>query len=457
MLEPVAGRATGSGSHDTLPIRTGVWPARVINALCVWCALCGALVMPGVLGGASPFLTAAAAVPVLLSALLVRLTFESLGTSASGDRSGTWPLAAAMASVIGASVATASEALLGLDVAPPAAGGSVGAVFLTLAFATRLRAREERRGAASRRVFFIGSEGQIRDLAREARGRWDMGLVGSVTSSAARREDHRLEDAVLDAGATTLVMSSEAIRDERLVATASRLNLSGVRVRVLESFYEEEFRKVPLSELSPSWFLFDIAEIHRAGPYSGAKRVIETTVAAAALIVTAPLFPVIAVAIRISTRGPVFFRQIRVGRDDERFTLTKFRTMTVASDQDAGWVTDHSHRITPVGRLLRRFRLDELPQLIHVVRGQLSLVGPRPEQPAIVDRLEQELEFYAARHTVRPGLTGWAQINYGYGGSDVGVIEKLQYDFFYIKHQSLRLDLLTILATVRTILGGRGA
>src|SRR5215211_5661382 len=433
MLEPVAGRATGSGSHDTLPIRTGVWPARVINALCVWCALCGALVMPGVLGGASPFLTAAAAVPVLLSALLVRLTFESLGTSASGDRSGTWPLAAAMASVIGASVATASEALLGLDVAPPAAGGSVGAVFLTLAFATRLRAREERRGAASRRVFFIGSEGQIRDLAREARGRWDMGLVGSVTSSAARREDHRLE------------------------ATASRLNLSGVRVRVLESFYEEEFRKVPLSELSPSWFLFDIAEIHRAGPYSGAKRVIETTVAAAALIVTAPLFPVIAVAIRTSSRGPVFFRQIRVGRDDERFTLTKFRTMTVASDQDAGWVTDHSHRITPVGRLLRRFRLDELPQLIHVVRGQLSLVGPRPEQPAIVDRLEQELEFYAARHTVRPGLTGWAQINYGYGGSDVGVIEKLQYDFFYIKHQSLRLDLLTILATVRTILGGRGA
>ena len=214
---------------------------------------------------------------------------------------------------------------------------------------------------------------------------------------------------------------------------------------------------MPLSELSQAWFLFDVAEIHRARLYGAGKRALETTVAAFVLVVSAPLLPLIALAVRLSGPGPVLFRQERVGRDGERFTLTKFRTMGAPpAKEPPGWGNEHSHRITGVGRVLRRWRLDELPQLVHVIHGDLSLVGPRPEQPEIVERLAQSMEFYPARHCVRPGLTGWAQVNYGYGGSATGAVEKLQYDFFYIKRQSLKLDLLIIASTLRAVVTGRG-
>jgi lipopolysaccharide/colanic/teichoic acid biosynthesis glycosyltransferase len=130
--------------------------------------------------------------------------------------------------------------------------------------------------------------------------------------------------------------------------------------------------------------------------------------------------------------------------------------MTVDVAPDAGWAGEHAARITPVGRFLRRYRIDELPQLWNVLRGDLSLVGPRPEQPELVEQLGKEIDFYNARHRVRPGLTGWAQVNHDYGGSLRGTLEKLQFDFFYIKHQSLRLDAWILFATVRTILAGGG-
>jgi lipopolysaccharide/colanic/teichoic acid biosynthesis glycosyltransferase len=229
-----------------------------------------------------------------------------------------------------------------------------------------------------------------------------------------------------------------------------------VRVRSLHEFYEQEFRKVAASELSPAWFLFDVAAIHDHRFYGRAKRVLETIAASAMLVVTSPLLPLIALVIRLTSPGPIFFRQTRVGLDGELIRLVKFRTMDAAPDAPVGWATEQALRITPFGRFLRRYRLDELPQLAHVVRGDLALVGPRPEQPVIVERLSAELEFYAARHCVRPGLTGWAQVNHGYGGSVDDVLEKLQYEFFYIKHQSLLLDLRILVATVRTLLAGQG-
>jgi lipopolysaccharide/colanic/teichoic acid biosynthesis glycosyltransferase len=166
---------------------------------------------------------------------------------------------------------------------------------------------------------------------------------------------------------------------------------------------------------------------------------------------------VIALAIKLSSRGPMFFRQVRVGRGGSQFRLTKFRTMTAPEPAQApAWATEHAWRITPVGRWLRRYRLDELPQLWNILVGDLSLVGPRPEQPEIVERLRRDVAFYDARHTVRPGLTGWAQINGGYAGSDDEVRTKLQYDLYYVKHQSLRLDLRIVRATARAVLSGCG-
>jgi lipopolysaccharide/colanic/teichoic acid biosynthesis glycosyltransferase len=208
--------------------------------------------------------------------------------------------------------------------------------------------------------------------------------------------------------------------------------------------------------LSPSWFLFDVAEIHRPRVYGVVKRVLEGGISALLLLAAAPLMPAIMLAVRLSGPGPLFYRQARVGKDGEIFTLTKFRTMRAAAGE-AAWATDQPERVTRAGGFLRRYRLDELPQLWHVVRGQMSLVGPRPEQPEIVERLARSIEFYSARHHVRPGITGWAQVNEGYGGSLEGTLEKLQFEFFYIKHQSVRLDARIIVATVRTVLAGRGS
>jgi lipopolysaccharide/colanic/teichoic acid biosynthesis glycosyltransferase len=228
-----------------------------------------------------------------------------------------------------------------------------------------------------------------------------------------------------------------------------------VRVRSLATFYEEEFGKVATSELSSSWFLFDVAEIHGLA-YRATKRVLETLTAVGLLVLAAPLLPVIAAAIKWSSPGPVLFRGPRVAMDGRVTTLVKFRTMEEDPEGKAEWADASQLRLFPVGKLLRKFRLDEIPQLWNVVRGQLSIVGPRPEQPAIVGSLERAIPFYAKRHSVRPGLTGWAQINFGYGGSQTGSLTKLQYDLYYIKHQSLRLDWQIMLATVRTVIAGTG-
>jgi lipopolysaccharide/colanic/teichoic acid biosynthesis glycosyltransferase len=266
-----------------------------------------------------------------------------------------------------------------------------------------------------------------------------------------------LRDELLQAGTTILIVSDEVIRRPSLVALALTLNLDGVRVRDLRSFYEQEFQKVAVSELSPSWFLFDIAEIHCRAVYGPIKRVVETTIAAALLLATAPLFPLIALLIRTVSPGPVFFSQERIGKGGVRFRLTKFRTMHCDPSREQGsWATSDDARIFLLGRILRGYRLDELPQLWPVLWGRLSLVGPRPEQPALVDRLRRRIEFYEARHAVRPGLTGWAQVNCGYGGSEEGGLLKLQHDLFYIKHQGLRLDLQIIARTLRAVLAGAG-
>jgi lipopolysaccharide/colanic/teichoic acid biosynthesis glycosyltransferase len=159
---------------------------------------------------------------------------------------------------------------------------------------------------------------------------------------------------------------------------------------------------------------------------------------------------------RVGNRGPLFFRQPRTGKNGETFQILKFRTMVPATATAAQWTQEDDPRITPVGRWLRKTHVDELPQLLNILRGDLSFVGPRPEQPHYVEDLVEKIPFYALRHAVRPGLTGWAQVKYPYGASDLDAMEKLQYEFFYLRHQSLTLDACILVRTLRSVIGRAG-
>jgi exopolysaccharide biosynthesis polyprenyl glycosylphosphotransferase len=444
-----------AGGHAVEPesLRVLSWPRAPAASIGFTLVLAAGFALPAFVSAPSAAVALIAAVPILALAYVARLVFEALAPPRRGP-SVRRALAAIAATTFGLALVLGALAVLAVSV-PPAVTISSGVLALGVMLSAAWgRDLEQRLGTSNRRIVFIGAPAQYRGLAREIARRGDLNLAGHATAGTGSRDD---VDALLDRlDPTTLVLSSQAVRDPRLVAVAARLHGRGVRVRSLHEFYEQEFRKVAASELSPAWFLFDVAAIHDHRFYGRAKRVLETIAASAMLVVTSPLLPLIALVIRLTSPGPIFFRQTRVGLDGELIRLVKFRTMDAAPDAPVGWATEQALRITPFGRFLRRYRLDELPQLAHVVRGDLALVGPRPEQPVIVERLSAELEFYAARHCVRPGLTGWAQVNHGYGGSVDDVLEKLQYEFFYIKHQSLLLDLRILVATVRTLLAGQG-
>ncbi len=436
-------------------VRSVHWPTRILASVVLLALLAAAFDLPAALLGTVPALIMV--LPALIAAVLTRLLFESSGLSSRRAKR----LAGAVAAAIAGTVLTAVCALVvgqRLDPIPIALSMPLACAVLLLAVG--MRQVELRVGSRTRRIFFIGSPSARLDLSQEIRRRGDVSLVGCLESDQALADNddvRELARGVLQVRPTTLVMSSDAIRDHRLVAVASQLNVAGLRIRTLSDFYEREFVKVPLTELTHEWFLFDVAEIHRTRVYGVARRVIETACSAALLLLTSPLFPFVALAIKLSSAGPVFYRQTRVGTHGQQFQVTKFRTMTDdPASQEAAWANEHAMRITPLGAVLRRYRIDELPQLWNILSGRLSLVGPRPEQPAIVDRLQGAMEFYGARHTVRPGVTGWAQINQEYPDSVEGALEKLQYDFYYIKNQGLRLDLLILGSTIRTILAGRG-
>ena len=230
------------------------------------------------------------------------------------------------------------------------------------------------------------------------------------------------------------------------------------RVYTLESFYETQWRYLPLGIVDPFWPLQTGFQLARTSPYHYLKRLFDIVASAIALIICAPLFLLIPLLIWIEDGNPIFFRQERVGRDGRRFILFKFRTMRQHSDH--GYVDIYTRkgdrRITSVGLWLRKLRLDELPQLWNALKGDISLIGPRPEWSKCAERYEPTIPFYHFRHLVKPGITGWAQVNYPYGESDQDAVEKLKYDLYYIRHYSLKLDAMIVLKTLYIMLFGKG-
>jgi exopolysaccharide biosynthesis polyprenyl glycosylphosphotransferase len=230
------------------------------------------------------------------------------------------------------------------------------------------------------------------------------------------------------------------------------------RVYTLESFYETQWRYLPLGIIDPFWPLQTGFQLARTSPYHYLKRLFDIIASATALVVCAPLFMLVSLLIWAEDGSPVFFRQERVGRGGRRFILFKFRTMRQRGDQPEEdiYTREGDRRVTSVGRWLRKLRLDELPQLWNALKGDISLIGPRPEWSRCAERYQQTIPFYHFRHLVKPGITGWAQVNYPYGESDKDAVEKLKYDLYYIRHYSLKLDAMIVLKTLYTMLFGKG-
>jgi len=234
----------------------------------------------------------------------------------------------------------------------------------------------------------------------------------------------------------------------------------GAQVFTMPELYERFTERVPVEHVGDNnWFV--VLPLNGSGrdlTYRLIKRAIDLAVALMGLVVFVALLPLIAAAIRLDSRGAIFYRQQRVGRGGKVFELVKLRSMITGAEKqgEAKWAEQYDQRVTRVGRFLRRTRLDELPQLVNVLRGEMSLIGPRPERPEFMAQLQAEIPFYRTRLTVKPGLTGWAQVNYDYGRSVVDALEKLRYDLYYIKHQSVRLDLIILLKTVNTVLMLKG-
>ena len=275
------------------------------------------------------------------------------------------------------------------------------------------------------------------------------GVIGTIDDIPAIIQSHNVDRVVV-----SLADARGKLPMDRLLD----MKLNGVTFDHLASVYEEYTGKIAVENLRPSWFIFS-AGFRQTRIIAAAKRLLDIIASVAGLLLAAPIMLVVAVLVKLSSRGPALYNQRRVGQHGRDFTIYKFRTMRTDAEAATGavWATAGDTRIFPFGRLMRRTRLDELPQLWNVLRGEMSFVGPRPERPEFVAELTRQIPFYGQRHVVRPGLTGWAQVRYTYGASVEDALQKLQYDLFYIKNLSVPLDLYIIFETLKTVLLRRGA
>jgi len=237
-----------------------------------------------------------------------------------------------------------------------------------------------------------------------------------------------------------------------------RCKLKGLSIIDGETFYERVTGKLLIDRIKPSWLIFSDGFV-KSGTLRLANRLISLILSSIILILFSPLMVLVAIAIRLDSKGPILYDQERVGENESIFTLYKFRSMKCDAEQETGpvWACDNDPRITRVGKILRKLRIDELPQLWNIFKGDLNFVGPRPERPFFVEKLKKIVPYYKERFTVKPGITGWAQIKYSYGACVEDAIEKLKYDLYYIKNMSLLMDFMIIFHTLKIVLLGRGS
>jgi sugar transferase (PEP-CTERM system associated) len=285
----------------------------------------------------------------------------------------------------------------------------------------------------------------------------ESGIGTSVHGCPVAGTVDQIRDFVDYRDANTIIISLPRHSDHLPTDYLINCKLAGVRVLYVGEFYESVARRVLLEDFTPLDFLYRRNLVMTQFRWL-TKSIFEKTAALLLLIPSIPVMIFAAIMVRISSPGPILYRQVRTGQGGEPFTLLKFRSMSVDAEKDgATWAQQNDPRVTSWGRIMRKTRIDELPQILNVLRGEMSFVGPRPERPEVVEQLEQQIPHYSRRHLVRPGVTGWAQVAFHYGGTIEGTEEKLRYDLYYIKHMSIGFDLLIILNTVRTVLYNGGA
>jgi sugar transferase (PEP-CTERM system associated) len=304
--------------------------------------------------------------------------------------------------------------------------------------------RDERQDLGVEIVGFVEAEGPARPV-----GVPEPGIIGSIEEIPA---------IVRRASVDRVVVSLGDARGKLPMDRLLEMKLDGVRFDHLASVYEEYTGKIAVENLRPSWLIFSEG-FRKTRWMPAAKRAVDVTVAAAVFVASLPVMLLVALSIKLTSPGPVLYHQQRVGLNGRPFTLHKFRTMRMDAEAETGavWAKEDDPRVTRVGRFLRRSRLDELPQCWNVLKGDMSLVGPRPERPEFVADLTRQIPFYRQRHVIRPGLTGWAQVRYSYGASVEDAMQKLQFELYYIKNMSMALDLYVIAETVKTVLVRRGS
>jgi len=314
------------------------------------------------------------------------------------------------------------------------------------------------------RVYVLGTGERAQRLLNGLRQRSELGIevvgwTGNIEGELTRETvAHHLLGVAENTGVHRVIVAMPDRRGTLPVEELLDLRLRGVSVEEATSWLEKITGRIEVEHLYPSWLIF--ADGFRFSTFFRlVRRVLNFSVAFLGLLLSLPLLPFIILAVKLDSAGPVLYRQKRVGRGGDPFYCYKFRTMRQDAEADTGatWATDDDPRITRVGKFLRSARLDEIPQLWCVLKGDMHFVGPRPERPEFVEWLSKEIPYYGVRHMVRPGITGWAQVQYKYGNTLEDAREKLQYDLFYIKNASLGLDLLIMFQTIKIVLLGRGA
>ena len=321
-------------------------------------------------------------------------------------------------------------------------------------------------------VAILGTGQLAMDVARELKSRADLNikLEGFVQTSAAMAASPNtffgfpvlgsVADMEMLAGRCSLSRIIVALEDRRgalPIRELVTLRVRGLRIDDATTALSSLTGRISLRAVRPSWFVFSEG-FHRSKWNEVLKRALDLASGIVGLIVSLPLMALVALAVRLDSKGPVVYRQIRVGRRNKSFELLKFRSMQVTAEEENGaqWASKNDPRVTRIGRFLRKYRLDELPQFINVIRGDMSFVGPRPERPCFVEQLREQIPYYDERHSARPGITGWAQVSYPYGSNVEDAAHKLEYDLFYLKNMSLMFDLAIIFQTIRIVIMGFG-
>ena len=320
------------------------------------------------------------------------------------------------------------------------------------------------------RVLVLGTGSRVMRLAEYAQRNPNHQVIGYVSLQPSKHYIPLPQVLPMAPGDSLLSVVKKYAIDQIVVAIRDRrgggfpvqqlldCKMKGVKVVELPTFFEREYRQVLLESLNPSWMV--LGDGFRQGFFGNTvKRLFDLTVSGALLLLTLPVMLVVALCIYLESGLPVLYRQERVGQGGRVFTLFKLRSMINGAERDgtAQWARADDDRTTRVGRFIRKWRIDELPQIFNVFQGEMSFVGPRPERPYFVDQLVKQIPFYALRHSTKPGITGWAQVRYAYGASVDDAIEKLQHDLYYVKNHCLFLDLMIMIATVEVVIWGKGA